>query len=257
MTSLSLVSFFCAHVLGDFYFQSEKLAQKKAQSFNYTMLHIAIYSAVMIVVGVALMILGYHLSWLVWVLILVSHGLIDSLKWILTNRPYVKPKFDKWLYLGDQLLHLLLISIGNAYVTGSLSLDKELAVDVLFLSKCLLLSLVIFKPANLTFKLVFEKYQYEVKERPLETQPEIKLATTVAGAGAAIGNLERLIMAIFLLLNQYGAIGLILTAKSITRYNKIATSPAFSEYYLIGTLYSLLATLLPYLVIFQPIITNG
>ena len=45
-------------------------------------------------------------------------------------------------------------------------------------------------------------------------------------------------------MNQYSAIGLVLTAKSIARYDKIAKEPDFAEYYLLGTLLSTVAVIL-------------
>ena len=46
-------------------------------------------------------------------------------------------------------------------------------------------------------------------------------------------------MFILIYMNQYSATGLVLTAKSIARYNKIANEKDFAEYYLLGTLISL------------------
>ncbi|MCR4426640.1 MAG: hypothetical protein NUW23_10735 [Firmicutes bacterium] len=63
-------------------------------------------------------------------------------------------------------------------------------------------------------------------------------------AGRAIGTLERWIMATFIALGQYAAMGLVLTAKSIVRYSRIEHDPGFAEYYLLGTLYSMLIALL-------------
>ncbi|MEA4883932.1 MAG: hypothetical protein VB144_09835 [Clostridia bacterium] len=63
-------------------------------------------------------------------------------------------------------------------------------------------------------------------------------------AGRVIGMLERWIMATFIVLGQYGAIGLTLTAKSIARFSKIEKDPAFAEYYLLGTLFSMVIALL-------------
>lgn len=48
----------------------------------------------------------------------------------------------------------------------------------------------------------------------------------------------RIIILMFLSIDQYSAIGLVLTAKSIARYDKIAHEPEFAEYYLLGTLLS-------------------
>jgi hypothetical protein len=64
-----------------------------------------------------------------------------------------------------------------------------------------------------------------------------------------IGLLERLIMLILLSINQYSAIGLVLTAKSIARYNKITENQEFAEYYLLGTLLSTVIVIGVYLII--------
>lgn len=53
-------------------------------------------------------------------------------------------------------------------------------------------------------------------------------------------NQEKIIILILLNVNQYSSIGLILTAKSIARYDMISKDQEFAEYYLIGTLFSLL-----------------
>lgn len=50
-------------------------------------------------------------------------------------------------------------------------------------------------------------------------------------------------------INQYSAVGLILTAKSIARYERISKDQEFAEYYLIGTLTSVLFSILLYLAI--------
>ena len=53
-----------------------------------------------------------------------------------------------------------------------------------------------------------------------------------------IGTVERTIMLMLMYMNQYSAIGLVLTAKSIARYDKITRDEKFAEYYLLGTLIS-------------------
>lgn len=103
----------------------------------------------------------------------------------------------------------------------------------------LLFIILITKPVNIVFKLFFNKYQVTEGEEEL----------TVTGAGALIGQLERLIMGIFLLMGQFTAIGLVFTAKSIARYDKISKSQAFAEYYLIGSLFSIISVLLAYILL--------
>jgi hypothetical protein len=61
--------------------------------------------------------------------------------------------------------------------------------------------------------------------------------------GRAIGALERAIALTLVLLGQYGALGLIVAAKSLARF-KALEDREFAEYFLIGTLGSLLLALL-------------
>ena len=56
--------------------------------------------------------------------------------------------------------------------------------------------------------------------------------------GRHIGTLERIIMMIFISIQQFSAVGLVLTAKSIARFDKIQRERDFAEYYLLGTLSS-------------------
>lgn len=56
--------------------------------------------------------------------------------------------------------------------------------------------------------------------------------------GNLIGKLERVIVTILVLLNQYAAIGFVLTAKSIARFKQLEDKN-FAEKYLVGTLASL------------------
>lgn len=63
------------------------------------------------------------------------------------------------------------------------------------------------------------------------------------GAGSTIGYLERLLTLTFVLLGQYEALALILAAKSIARFQELKERK-FAEYYLIGTLSSVLFAVL-------------
>jgi len=67
-------------------------------------------------------------------------------------------------------------------------------------------------------------------------------------AGNIIGKLERTIIAILLLNNQFGLIGFVLTAKSIARFKQMEDKN-FAEKYLIGTLTSFLIVLITVLIL--------
>ncbi len=62
---------------------------------------------------------------------------------------------------------------------------------------------------------------------------------STTGHGRLIGILERLLALTLVLVAQWGALGLLVAAKSIARFKEL-DEQEFSEYYLIGTLTSLL-----------------
>ena len=55
--------------------------------------------------------------------------------------------------------------------------------------------------------------------------------------GSVIGKLERIIIAILVICGEIGAIGFVLTAKSLARYKQLSEKD-FAEKYLVGTLSS-------------------
>jgi hypothetical protein len=71
-------------------------------------------------------------------------------------------------------------------------------------------------------------------EPPPDSPPEM---------GRLIGILERWLVMLFVAAGQWGAVGLVMAAKSIARFRQLEER-RFSEYYLIGTLCSLLAAVL-------------
>ncbi len=255
MNSLSELSIFLLilHFLGDYHFQSEGLVQEKRQSFRGLLKHIGVHAGLLspliamgsyeamhtaqIIPGAAV----YHvfLRWLgLYLAVLGSHFLLDFIKQKVERHKRKRSKhWAAGIYLVDQFLHVGVILLLSEWL---LPLPWLLANQVPreWLS-WVLLGVLVTKPANVTFKMLFKRYRfYEIPEpQTLATKAQSKAQV---GAGALIGNLERLISAIFLGTGQAAAIGLIYTAKSIARFKKIEENQGFAEYYLIGTLYSIL-----------------
>ena len=94
--------------------------------------------------------------------------------------------------------------------------------------------LFIHKPANILIANILSGYKPDRKDDP----DGGKTVREDRNAGRMIGTLERIIMVIFISIGQYSAVGLVLTAKSIARYDRISKDQAFAEYYLLGTLLS-------------------
>lgn len=161
---------------------------------------------------------------------------MDYLK-IYLNKKYMDK--ERLLFFIDQAVHIIIILlIGEFLLKGNLNNVSAGLVNVTYL-RWLLLLLLITKPANIIFKIAFKKYELEKSANDV----------TEAGAGALIGSLERILSIIFLAINSISAIGLIYTAKSIARFKQIEENRRFAEYYLIGTLYSILFALVSYYLI--------
>ncbi|WP_088723994.1 DUF3307 domain-containing protein [Streptococcus mutans] len=240
MTKLNVISQFLsgnpvltllliAHFLADFQWQSQKMADLKSSNWSYLIRHLIIVALPLILLSVVIP----H-SFLVLSLIFLSHVLIDSGKLLLNlfykDRSFIKAKT---VFLIDQSLHIIMMIIFYQFYT---KVSINWLSDFQYFLKLMLFLILITKPVNIIFKLFFSKYQ--VKDN-IEDE-------TITGAGATIGLLERLIMGIFLLFGQFASIGLVFTAKSIARYDKIAKNQAFAEYYLIGSLFSIICVLIIY-----------
>lgn len=106
------------------------------------------------------------------------------------------------------------------------------------------------KPEDPTFPDMLIGASLPAASRPGSTAPTESTAPSSSTAptgpslrgGRIIGVLERWIVIVLLSRGEIGAIGFVFTAKSIVRYHDF-TKPDFAEYYLIGTLYSVVISL--------------
>ena len=73
--------------------------------------------------------------------------------------------------------------------------------------------------------------------------PGISVSDTEMARGRIIGVLERAIVLTFVLLGEFGALGLVVAAKALARARQLENAD-FAEYFLIGTLASLTHALL-------------
>jgi hypothetical protein len=232
-----------AHVIGDFYVQTNTIAEKKKQQFLLVLLHGLFYWIVTLAVIIPVMskelVMFGSLS-------AVVHIVIDIIKYFYISKRAKKrfqiPGIERNIFFFDQALHLLGIAlIAYFYViqgnTISVHNIFEQFLQTMGMSPKSLLTWavvlsVIHKPANIAISLLLTPYKPKEKDDVSNLMDK--------KAGRFIGTLERVIIIFLIFLKQYSAIGLVLTAKSIARYDKITKDPAFSEYYLLGTLLSTL-----------------
>jgi hypothetical protein len=103
--------------------------------------------------------------------------------------------------------------------------------------------LIILNEVNIMVRLILDKLGLS----PLGEKSDV-ISNKEYRTGRVIGFLERIFVFLFILLQQYAAVGFILAAKGIVRYPDFGNR-TFAEYILIGTLLSaLFATLFAFLV---------
>nr|WP_317999263.1 DUF3307 domain-containing protein [uncultured Faecalibacillus sp.] len=230
-----------AHVLSDFYFQNEFMAIKKKTNVKYVWIHSIIYG---IGTWIILNLIFRNIeSKFIWVIIL-SHLVIDLSKYYLEKRELIK-KYQKYIFTIDQIIHISILIVvayfmvesGKVYKYNPMVLNvlNTIGISISFLIVLFVQILLIHKPTNIFIMNILQPYKPIAKEKNSENTKK---------AGRMIGTIERIIMLFFLLIRQYSSVGLVLTAKSIARYNKISEDKEFAEYYLLGTLLSTICVLM-------------
>ena len=227
------------HILGDFQLQTDKLTERKLEDKTALYIHIGIHGILLFILWIVCIFSSLIFEGLIiGILILLSHYILDRIKIYLTKNTRIK---ESILYIFDQISHILIILVLSEIVfEGKLNTFTLTYIprDILL---WVLVILLITKPTNVTFKILFSKYQ--LKENINDK--------TVEGAGAIIGNLERILSVIFIETGNINSIALVYTAKSIARFKQIEENKSFAEYYLIGTLFSILSSILIFYVIFK------
>jgi hypothetical protein len=162
----------------------------------------------------------------------VSHLLIDALK-----SYFIKRREDKkpFLFFVDQLLHvfvLILISwIYHNNYAPNYFFDLNLNTKIIAVLAAFLFCA---KPANIFIKYTFGLFGLTIAKQPATGTTDSTSEKELENAGKVIGIVERFMALGLILAGQYGAVGLIIAAKSILRFN----SPQKNEYILVGTLLS-------------------
>ena len=216
-----LLKLIIAHLLTDFVLQPGSWVSERQ---NKRWRSGKLYYHALVTAAVAYILVGlWHLWWLP-VFIFVTHLLIDLWK---SYRP------ARMIYfIIDQALHLITIValwliIFNRW-NEAVSFFSELYRSVKFLT---ILTAYIFVtwPMGIMVGLATKRWREEAAVN----------AEGLARAGMWIGFFERFLILTFILIDQYTAVGLLIAAKSILRFNdKEGNTQKKTEYVLIGTLMS-------------------
>ncbi len=215
-----LTKLLLAHLLGDFVFQPLRwVVHKEANKIK----SVYLYTHVLVHFVLIMLLLWDLQSWKLALIIAVAHYLTDLGK--LYANPFFRNKNIP--FFADQGLHLVVL-ICVAYY-GSLGQQLEHFFEHL---NWLLITAVVFVsfPASIIMSKLLEGMSDQID---LDHK-------SLPNAGKYIGMIERLFVLLFIILGRWEAIGLLITAKSVFRFNdlKESNSRKLTEYILIGTLMS-------------------
>ena len=227
---MSLWILLAAHFIADFFLQSADWAEKKTQKFRYLAGHAVVYGAVIGVV--AFVCVSTDVVWGTLALIAFSHLLIDWIR-IYIDKKFMTPKAHFSSFLIDQVLHITIIYISVYYFDLNEQLQSWLVdlaqiASVEQILRHSLIYIIILEPASVFVKKLSVYVSGDIIKGGQKKEPPV---------GSVIGKLERLLTVILVLCNEIGAIGFVLTAKSIARYKQL-DNQNFAEKYLVGTLSS-------------------
>lgn len=243
-----------AHVLGDFYLQWDSSCKNKvlySVKGEYLWLH-------SLVIGILSWIAIWDLrGWWLAVCIMVLHFLIDWLKSYLQVKLNISiitqekesskgvklvdgpnKRHDLWVFLIDQFLHICVIVIfTDIWLKANNDWQQygwlqEFAISHPLRTNTIVAMMLALKPANILILLILENCK--VKITPTKDDDHGNFHS-----GELIGWLERGLILLFVVMSQYEAIGFLIAAKSILRFNEASSGSEKAEYVLSGTLLSL------------------
>ena len=208
-TALALL---LAHALADFVAQPDAMVRRKREPLmlgQHALIHAAFALAAL---GGAPLLAGG---------VALAHLAIDAAKtWLAPNR--------LWAFLADQAAHLATIAAAawlmpDAFASGLWAAAPPQVAQVAAALTGLIFATLAGGPAVGLLMAPFAD----------QTQTE-----GLASGGRLIGLLERAMIVLLVLAGQPGAIGFLIAAKSILRFEMASQNRAASEYVIIGTLAS-------------------
>lgn len=214
-----LVRLLLSQLLADFVFQTDSMVANKKWFSKHMFLHIGI-------VFTNTLLLCF--SWKIAVILALAHWLIDGIKCSIQKS---NPKKEPHLFFADQFFHLLSILIVWAVLEN---IGPQLLNAIILPFVNFRISLLIFGYVLVMWPLGYAmKFVLKGIDKTIARSDEEKLEH----GGKLIGIFERMIILTFVFLNQYEAIGFLITGKSIIRFAQ-KEEGLRSEYVLVGTMMS-------------------
>lgn len=236
--------FLLSHILSDFYFQNEVMVEKKKNDIDYVFIHSLVYA---VITGILAEFIFKDIEGVFVLTIMISHFIIELANYYVERYKLLK-KYQNYFFIINQITYITILLVVTYYMLrhGKVYTYNPAILNMLGVMGITTSSLIIFfvqillihKPTNLFIVSILQPY------KPSDKDTENNRNISTNRVGRMIGTIERIIMLFFLWIKQYSSVGLVLTAKSIARYNKISEDKEFAEYYLLGTLLSTICVLI-------------
>lgn len=217
--SIWLTKLLLAHLVTDFMLQPKSwVDHRNANHFSSSRLYLH-----GLITGLfAWMMIGWQ-YWLVALVIWITHTITDGWKSYKAN--------TVTYFLADQFIHLLII-LGCWYFTfysqqDILQVWQKLNTHEQFW-KVITAIVFLTVPSGILIGQFTKQWRDKIAD-----------ADSLANAGKWIGIIERIVIFIFVMQSQYSAIGLLVAAKGIIRFNEKDRPETKTEYLVIGTLMSI------------------
>lgn len=200
----------CAHVLGDFLFQTDWLARNKHR-FGILLLHVAIHGLL------AWLVVAQWSLWCLPLIVVVGHGLLDFIKKFVPDTATT--------FAIDQALHVALLG-ALAFFLHRAGIAPAIGI--------------FYKPfvwiAGFFAVVLGSGFPVAKVAKRLIEENNLSVDGLKSG-GKLIGQLERTLIFLLMIIGQAAGIGFLVAAKSILRFEE-AKKQQLAEYVLIGTLLS-------------------
>ncbi|MGH2564700.1 MAG: DUF3307 domain-containing protein [Ginsengibacter sp.] len=218
-STLWIIKLILAHLLTDFLLQpSNWIIKRKLNHFGA----IELYMHGLVTGIIAWIFIGWQ-YWMIALIIMISHIIIDGWK------SYQKDNLT--IFIIDQFLHLAVIFgcwLFTFFYWDNIQLTfQHWSTNVAFWKMA---TAIVFltMPSGILIGKMTNHWRENISD-----------SESLANAGKWIGIVERIIILIFVLYNQYSAIGLLVAAKGIIRFNEKDRPEIKTEYLVIGTLLSI------------------
>ncbi|AZQ45219.1 DUF3307 domain-containing protein [Nonlabens ponticola] len=216
-----LIKLIIAHLIGDFFLQTDKSVQKKeAEKLKSVSLYIHV-----LLHGLLSWIALWNIElWYIALFIMLSHLVVDVAKLYLTNK-----KNKRWLFLLDQVAHIATLVIAWLWLSNFNIVMPSLSSMHFwaFIAGMLFLT----APVSIALKTFFTRWKLDPRKVGVDS---------LKNAGKWIGMIERLLVFVFIVAGHFEAVGFLLAAKSVFRFGDLnrESNMKLTEYVLIGTLLS-------------------